>query len=252
MSFDFLGTFNKSQFDRLAAFARSQLADAGGRLLHLVYEKLRVGALVINYDDGGSPTGYTVSDSKSTYIGRLVSAYEVLGGDVLHDLQVRSKAQSVFLRAATDTSNAQFLSSGDVMGTRGLGDAPSAEYVRQVKSWMTAPLHYRREYLERKIRRALDYAEQLETELEAIKQATSEDASVEGSLGYVVRAVEELIQDFNYRAVSDDKGRDPHGRTTYAPLLPYSKTGADPEKVSPDVTMAGRDDDGFKTTGEVR
>ena len=250
MAFDFLGTFNKSQFDRFIEFARKQLVDVGGRIAHLTYEKSRIGSLAFEYDAGGVPTKYTVSSATTTYIGGLVAAYEALGGDVIHDLQVRTRNQSIFLEAGSDTTSPSRMSSGDYVAAKGLGDAVSAEWVRQARSWMASPIHYRREYLERKIRRAIDYVEQLDDEL-AVLTVIGESKDTRDSLEFVATAVQSLLSDLNYRPIFDDKGADPHGKTSNAPLLPYSKTGADPETVSPDPEMAGRDDDGFRYSGQV-
>jgi hypothetical protein len=249
LAWDFLGTFNRSQFDRFVAFARTQLTDVGGRIAHLVYERNRLGALSFEYEPGGKPVKYTVSGAKTTYIGGLVAAYEVLGGNVLRDLQVRSQSQAVHVLAGSDTAPPSFMSNGDAIAGKGLGDAVSAEHMRQARTWMSAPIHYRREYLERKIRRALDYAEQLDTELSLLMAVTAESTQ-EGSLEFVVNAINQLISDYNYRIIYDDKGRDPDGRLTSAPLLPYSRTDADPAVAGNAPGVAGRDDDGFRYSGQ--
>ncbi len=246
MAFDFLGTFNKSQFDRFMTFARSQFADISGRVAHLNYEKLRAGSLTFTYDGGGVPTAYSASSSTSTYIGGLVAAYEALGGDVKFDLQVRTRAQSVFLVAGTDTSPAQYMSNGEVVGGKGLRDSASAEYIRTAREWMHPALHYRREYLERKIRRVIDYVDQLDAELELLA-SIQQPADTEGSLEWVATKISELLTNDNYLAIYDDKGRDPHGKSVYAPFLPYSKRGTTLPQVEPGV--AGRDDGGFIPAG---
>lgn len=246
MAFDFLGTFNKSQFDRFIAFAQSQLADVGGRVAHLNYEKKRLGSLTFEYGGGGIPTSFTVTSATGTYIGGLIAAYEALGGNVLFDLQVRSRPQAVHLLAGTETQPAQFMSNGDVVGGKGLADGTTAVLVNRARSWMQSPLHYRREYLERKVRRALDYAEQLDDEIAALAVAVG-PAIEKYSLAWVAGQVAELLQDTNYRAVFDDKGQDPHGKTTYAPFLPYSKADSQLAQVEPGV--AGRDNEGYMYPG---
>ena len=250
MAFEFLGTFNRSQFERFVAFARTQLTGVGGRIAHLVYERNRLGALSFEYASGGNPVKYTVSGTKTTYIGGLVAAYEVLGGNVLRDLQVRSQSQAVHVLPGSETAPPMFMSNGEAIAGKGLGDALSAEHIRQLKAWMAAPIHYRREYLERKIRRALDYAEQLDTELDLLMAVTAAKTQ-EGSLEFVVAAINQLISDYNYRIIYDDKAQDVDGRLTCAPLLPYSKTDANSAVAGNDPGPVGRDDDGVRQSGQA-
>lgn len=246
MAFDFLGTFNKSQFDRFIAFARSQLSDTDGRVAHLNYEKRRIGSLTFEYAGGGVPTSYTVTSATSTYIGGLVAAYEALGGNVLFDLQVRSMNQAVFVLAGTETSAPQFMSNGEVLGGKGLADGTTAVLMRKARAWMDGPIHYRREYLEKKVRRALDYVDQLNAEIAALAVAVG-PATEKNSLENIAKLVSEKLLDTNYRAIFDDKGQDPHGRTVYAPFLPYSKADSQLAQVEPGV--AGRDNEGYLYPG---
>lgn len=247
MAFDFLGTFNASQLERLAAFLRDQVGDVPGRIAHLTYEKQRLGSLAFEYDGGGNPTGYTVSDPKSTYIGGLVASYRVLGGNVTRDLQVRRMSdQGVYRVRGTDTQPANRMSNGEVVGTKGLGDGASAELVRSARSWAQGALHYRREYLERKIRRALDYADQIEAEL-ALLTAITGQANQKGSLENTLEAIRALIREPEYRAIYDDKGKDPDGRKTYAMILGFSRAGSTLETDTPGPE--GRDLDGYREEG---
>lgn len=252
MAFEWLGTFNKSQFDRFAAFARQQLADVSRRITHLNTEQRRIGGLTFEYDVGGVPVGtWSATSSTSTYIGRLVAAYEILGGDVFFDLQVRdTETQGVYLVRGTEVSPADRMSNGEIVGARGLADGPSAEYLQSARSWLIAPLHYRKEYLERKIRRALDYSDQLTAELAFLSNVRA-DAETYNSLEYLFVQINDLLKDFTYRSIYDDKGKDPHGKYTMAPFLPYSLTDADPQVIGSEPAAAGRDNDGFRESGEV-
>lgn len=249
MAFDWLGTFNKSQFDRFAAFARQQLEQVGRRTLHLQAELYRLGGLQFSFNADGTPSQFQVS-STETYIGRLVAVYEILGGNVLFDLQVREKSESqaVYLLRGSEATPPTTMSNGEIIGARGLGDGLTAEYMQTARSWLDAPLHYRRGYLERKVRRAIDYRDQLEDELSLLKTIRS-DAKTFNSLEYIFTQINELIPDFQYRAIYDDKGKDPHGKHTMAPFLPYSLTQANPEVVGTVPHAPGRDDDGFREGG---
>lgn len=246
MAFEFLGTFNKSQFDRFLAFAKSQLADIDGRILHLNFEKQRIGNISFVYEGGGIPSSYTVSSATTTYIGGLVSAYEVLGGSVLHDLQVRSRSQAVYLLPGDEVTPPQYMSNGEMMAGKGLEDATTAEYVREARDWMLPSMQHRREYLERKIRKALDYAEQLADEIDYL-ELVRKPANNEYSLENLSQKVAQLYSDPQYKAITDDKGTDTYGKLTYAPFLPYSRTGATQQTVEPGE--AGRDIGGFVEAG---
>lgn len=243
MSYEILGTFNKSQFDRFVAFAQAQTTDILGRITHLTAEQNRVGKLVFGYDPGGVPIGY-VPSPKNSYMGRLIACYEILGGDALHDLNLRSTSQPVFLLPGDETKPAQLLSNGEVMGATGLADSESAVLMQQAKAWIPEALQYRRDYLERKIRRALDYSDQLQTEIDLL-QVIVQAKSVNGSLAYIIDQMQQLMQDPTYRATYDDKGKDPLGKKVNAPYKPYLG--------GPDVVPAdtwGRDSGGTTAPGE--
>lgn len=247
MAFDFLGTFNKSQFERFLAFAKDQLTDVVGRIRHISYEKRRMGNLVFEYDKGGTPLSYTTTSPATTYIGGLVSAYEVLGGQVKYDLQVRTRKQAVYILDGSEYDTPSLLSNGEILPGKALADSLSAEFMAEAKAWLQPALHYRREYLERKVRRALDYVDQLDQE-QKVLETIVKDKTVEGSLEEIAEQVGLLFAKTDYRAIFDDKGSDPYGRTTYAPFLPYSRAGATVEPTEPGP--AGRDTDGVRQEGQ--
>jgi len=224
VAFEWLGTFNRSQFTRLADFARAQLVAVEDRLVHLVAEQTRVGSITMLFNVG-DPQGY-VADPDS-YIGRLVAAYEVLGGDAFLDLHIRLVSDPVFALKADETSAPQLYSSGEVKAGPGLADAPSATQVANLRGWIDDTLQYRKDYLERKIRRALDYADQLQAEVDRLTRVT-QSVDADGSVENIIAQVEQLISDPGYRAIQDDQGKDPHGKLAYAPLAGY-EPGADRE-----------------------
>jgi hypothetical protein len=246
MAFDWLGTFNKSQFDRFAAFAEAQLGVLAGRILHLQYEILRVGRLSFSYDANGTPKAYDTG-GPNTYIGKLIAAYEVLGGNALYDLNVRDMAQAVYLLPAGEMSPPQLMSNGEVMGQPGLADGPSAMLIQQARSWLPEAMDYRRERIERQIRRMVDYVDQLEAEMDLLdKMAAS--TTTKGSLQNIFAAINDLFHDPIYRTIYDDRGKDPHGKLTYAPFKPYSDDGKSEDR-EPSL-IYGRDDGGATVPGE--
>jgi hypothetical protein len=212
-----LGTFNASQFKRLQTFAQAQLADIPGRLAHLAAEQARVGNVLFQFNQS-VVVSYAVSDPDS-YIGRLFAVYEILGGDAFYDLPLRqSQTQALFLMKGDESHSAQLISNGKVVGTQGLMDADSAIPVQQIRAWMNDSIQYKREAIERKIRRALDYADQLAAEAQLLNTIQG-DATTTGSLANLIAAINALITSQNYRAIADDKGQDPTGNYAYAPYI---------------------------------
>ncbi len=241
--FDFGGTFNKSQLDRLASFVREHAHEAEAFVAHLEAELSRVGILSVIYDAAGNPIGYKASPTNS-YIGRLVGAYEVMGGDVLHDLQVRPMGSPVFLVAGDEVSDPKILSNGEPVPERVLADAPSSKLVASIKRFSAGPIA-RRDYLERKVRRTIDYADQLLEQIAVLRSmagGSEDEASLEG----LVQAVNLLISDKTYRAIADDQGRDPYGKLSRAPFTSYDPG---PDRTAPEGVGVERGEAGYIVYG---
>ncbi len=220
MAFEFLGTFTASQFSRFSTWVQAQVGQIPARIQHLNAEIARIGGLAFSYDSGGVPTFIQPSDT-TTYIGRLFQCYEALGGDAEFDLQVRTMSQPVFKTTGTPNNPPQLLSNGEVQGQPGLGDAPSAEVLRTLRDWTYDAQFYRRDLLERKIRRAMDYVDQLNAEVTLLGQIQA-DASAQGSLGFILNSMEQLVGNRYYLpAQNDSSNPDPHGKAAYGPIASY-------------------------------
>lgn len=222
MSYDFLGTFNQSQFERFLAFARSQLPYVGGRIQHLEAECSRLGTIIFRYSKG-VPQGFSATPSNS-YIAKLLGAYEVLGGNPFIDLRVRLRSDPVFKLKGSESTPSQFMSNGEVIGSKGLSDAPTAELMLQAKSWISDTLQQRFDRLERKIRRAMDYSDELKAEIATLKTIQL-SATTEGSLEYIAAQITQYLSEQNYRAVFNDRGGDTYGFHVYAPFSSYDIVG---------------------------
>ena len=244
MAFDFLGTWNKSQMDRAFAFVRSQLPLVKARIEHLTAEQIRIGSIMFRYDDHGAAIGCK-ADSNTSYMGKLFRAYQALGGDPFIDMNLRLESQAIFLTSGTEQSVPQLMSNGEVVGAPGLADSPSAETMRQVLAWVNTTLWYRRENLERKIRRALDYREQLSHEV-TLLQTIQAEATVESSLEWAYTTLMDLITDGMYRAVTDDHGGDILAKQTMAPFSSYDQG---PDSVPGGATTTQRQDGGLVPQG---
>lgn len=216
MAFTFKGTFNRSQFERFITFARSQLPLVASRQNHLDAEIQRIGTVVFKLERGVAQ-GYEARPSTS-YLAKLLAAYEVLGGNPLIDLRLRLSANPVYFVQGDESTGAQYTSGGEPIGGKGLIDGPTAVLMDSARSWLDDTLQDRFLRLERKIRRALDYADQLRVEkqnLDVLQMA----ASVEGSLEFIAAQIEEYMSDSNYRPCYDDQSqgkRDPEGKLVYA------------------------------------
>lgn len=220
MSYDFQGTFSRSQFTRFKTYLLNQIRLIDARIAHLQAERDRIGDLAFAYDSGGVPTGYA-NDPPLTYCGKLFGAYEALGGDVEFDLQVRNTSQPVFQLAGSEMEPPQLMSNGEVIGTIGLGDAESSTLMQKMRGWVDGDLQRRKDSLERKIRRAIDYAEQLEEEINEL-QTLKASIDVDGSLEFYIKEMDALADNRRYPAITnDDTAPDPHGKLARAPLAAY-------------------------------
>jgi hypothetical protein len=195
-----------------------QLID--GRIAHLKAERDRIGNLAFAYDAGGVPTALT-DDPPTTYCGKLYGAYVALGGNAEFDLQVRSTNQPVFQLEGDEVQDSQLMSNGEVISVLGLSDAESAILMQRMRGWVQGDLHRRRDYLERKIRRALDYSEQLSAEISELETLKS-SVDTDGSLEFLITEMEALSSNRGYTAITDDSGSpDPHGKFARAPVAGY-------------------------------
>ena len=220
MAYNFQGTLTATQFARFKIYVRNQVQLIDARIAHLKAERDRIGDLAFAYDSGGLPTAYA-NDPPMTYCGKLFGAYEALGGDVEFDLQVRSTSQPVFLLKGDETRSPQLMSNGEVLCVGGLSDAESALYMQKIRGWVESDLQRRRESLERKIRRAIDYAEQLDTEINELELLKA-SADTDGSLEFYIKEMDALANDPRYTAVTNDTNNpDPHGKFARAPVAGY-------------------------------
>lgn len=248
MAHDFLGTFNSSQFERFLAFARSQVPTLAARILHLKAEAARVGKITFTFGTDNVPTKITVTEG--SYLAKLLAAYEVLGGNPYLDLRLRDRnTQAVFVVKATEGKSAQYMSSGEPLSGTALLDAPSAILMSRMKAPLAGVLHRRFGYLERKIRRALDYGDELQLEIDCLtkyQKAVTEP----GSLEEMASRVQQLLVSPEYRAIYSDGGQDPLGLNVHAPFSSFDAEPSD-ETGAPNREAPGpqRQNSGFVPAG---
>jgi hypothetical protein len=226
LAYEFLGTFNRSQWERWLAYARSQLPLVEPRRQHVQSEIARVGSVIFRIDKG-VPRGYA-GDPETSYLGKLLRAYEVLGGSPMLDLRVRLQTDPVFILKGDELTFAQMTSAGEPIGSKGLEDGPTAVLVQRGKRWLNDTTKARFNYLERKIRRAVDYSDQLQVELQYITKT-------------------------NYRATYDDQAQgkaDPLGLLAHAPFGSYDARPSQNQDVDRTVTTVQRQAGGVVEPGE--
>jgi hypothetical protein len=185
----------------------------------------------------GTPIGYT-PDSETSYLGQLLIAYEVLGGDPQHDLQVRSITDPVYLQRGSESTPALMMSNGEPVAQKGNADAVTARLISSMRGWADDSIHRRRDYLERKIRRTIDYSDQLQAEI-SLLQTIQKDVTSNGSLEKIISDIDQLFSDKSYRAIYDDNGKDVYGKLTYSPFSAYEPGGTRGTAPGPERTENG-------------
>lgn len=177
MAFSFLGTFTTGQLEQLRKFAKVQEVELASRRKFLVRKMYEIGAFVTLFDAATKlPLRYSVS--YGSYAGKLLQAYKALGGHPEKEFILRTRDQPVYLTLGSpiDTQNPQNAQSGFSdqysNGRRNRGDQrfdrDVAVLVEKFKEWQLEPIKRKRENLEYKLKRALDYFDELQLEYDML------------------------------------------------------------------------------------
>jgi hypothetical protein len=200
---------------------------------------------IFKYGQDGSLQGYT-ADPANSYIAKLLVAYEVQGGNPYLDLAVRARNDPVYKLRGDQGAMPQLMSNGEVIGAPGLADAASAQLMRLAREWLEGTLDARMGVLERKIRRSLDYYDQLDEEAKLLGYIVMSPDTA-GSLEFVAKGIYDLFTDGTYRPIYDDHGKDPRGVLAYSPFSSYDSGPNSPADMA---NSFRRQDDGAKQKGE--
>lgn len=187
MSFNFFGTFTTSQFDELEIFSRIQSKDIKDRIKWLGAEAERVGRFITIYNpETGYPQSFTAVPPTS-YAAKLMTAYRILGGIPERDMLLRTSDDPVFLTRGT---NIQKSDTGGAEGgfsdlySNGRRDRGNQRFdrslgikVEKLKKWQVEAIKHKREHLEFKIKRALDYSDQILTEKQMLTVMNAEEST---------------------------------------------------------------------------
>jgi len=194
MAFNFYGTLTTGQWEEFKKFALIQKTDIQARILWLNRELLTVGVFTTIYDDGTNlPVSFTAAPTTS-YAAKLLQAYRILGGTPERDMILRTSDQPVFLTTAphmqvqTDGTVAGGFSDLFTNGKRYRGtqrfDRDLGFIIERFKKWQLEAIKRKREHLEFKIKRALDYSDQLQIERDLLQAmiAPASDTSVDNQI----------------------------------------------------------------------
>ncbi len=184
MAFNMYGTFSSGQWECFKAFARIQKVDVQLRINWLQKQLSMNGIFQTTYD-GPNPVSF--SASAGSYAAKLIAAYRVLGGVPERDMLLRTSDIPVF---KTKGTSIQDQVTGDTSGgfsdtfSNGRRERGSQRFdrdlgllVESLKGWQLAAIKAKRERLEFKIKRALDYSDQLQNEINLLMAVLDETST---------------------------------------------------------------------------
>lgn len=164
MAFDFLGTFRRSQFEDLYAYAEAHLENVDPRIEYLKSEIERLGWIEYTFEEG-ERVDYVVRPVNSL-LAKYSRAFEYYGGS-LTALQIRSRGDWIYVtKGEFDLGdNRPYAggrpSEGDYKSNnRHYNDDVPGNYVYSVKDWIAPSIKRRLEDLEFRIKRTIDRSDQ--------------------------------------------------------------------------------------------
>lgn len=216
MAFSFYGLMTTGQWQAFKAFSGIQRLELVQRRTWLQKQLLMVGVFSTEYD-GPNPVSFTAS--AGSYAAKLLAAYRVLGGVPEDDMLLRTRDKPVF---KTKSQNVNTGPDGTVDGgfsdvySNGRRDRGTQRFDRdlglrvdRLKDWQLEAIKAKRERLEFKIKRALDYSDQIQQEIGLITSLLGDETAV-GSVDYQVLQVETEMATPGTMNVVDDLD-DVHG-----------------------------------------
>ncbi len=178
MAFNFYGTFSLGQYEQYKTWSKYQEADIKKRIAYLENLIVRNGVFRTTFDDNHNPSRYTISPPNS-YAAKLMKAYCSLGGSPTKDFIIRDSSLVTFKikGAPLDTQDKDNPTAGysnsysDGTYDRGpLYDRDVGYLVERSKGWQLEAIKRKREQLEFKIKRCLDYVDSLIAEKDMLQK----------------------------------------------------------------------------------
>lgn len=183
MAFCFYGTATSGQWEVFKAFSNIQRKELVLRKAWLQKQLSMNGVFTTTYD-GPKPVSFTCS--AGSFGSKLLSAYRVLGGVPERDMLLRTRNMPVFKTKAqniTDVSPGQTEGGFSDVYSNGRRERGTQRFdrdlglrVERLKGWQLEAIKAKRERLEFKIKRCLDYSDELQRE-EATIDALLDDQS---------------------------------------------------------------------------
>ena len=173
MAFNFFGTFTSAQWEAFRAFTVMQSSELDARVAWLKAELLRVGIFETSYDNNNTPVSFTCMPVYS-YGAKLLSAYRVLGGEPERDFLLRTRNMPVYLKRSVNGYSDEY-TNGRVHRGEMRNDRDIGLVVEKLKWWQLEAIKMKREHLEFKIKRTLDYSDQLDQELQLLKRYLADE-----------------------------------------------------------------------------
>lgn len=179
MAFNFFGTFTTGQLQQLVDFSFVQERDLAKRRLWLMAQLTRNGVFSTEYDPQTHlPKAF--SASAGSYAAKLLQAYRILGGTPEKDFMLRTSDKPVFLTRGKNIDTgvtavdptagySDVLSNGRRVRGSQRFDRDVGVQVERLKTWQSEAIKRKREHLEFKIKRALDYSDQLQREIAVLE-----------------------------------------------------------------------------------
>jgi hypothetical protein len=174
MAFNFFGTFTTGQFEVFENFTELQKLELVLRYRWLTRQLFRIGIFSTQYE-ANIPISFTVLPSNS-YGAKLIQAYKILGGTPEFDMLLRTRDKPVYLTAGSSlaiTANETVTGGYSDVYSNGRRDRGDQRFdrdlglkVEKIKRWQLEAIKQKRERLEYKIKRTLDYSDQIQQEIE--------------------------------------------------------------------------------------
>jgi hypothetical protein len=195
MAFSFFGVCSSGQWLVFKAFALVQKTELQLRRMWLQKEISKIGTFITEYGDDFMPKEFTATPHNS-YAAKLIEAYKIMGGVPERDMLLRTLDKPVYLTSGQNITKTEGGVSGGYSDTFSNGrrfrggqrfDRDLGLTIDRLKRWQLESIKHKREHIEYKIKRALDYSDQLQIELNQIETLLGDG---EGSVDDQIQKIE--------------------------------------------------------------
>ena len=195
MAINIFGTMSTGQWNIFRAFTLVQKVELQLRKLWLQKEIQKVGVFTTEYGPDNFPVSF--SATPGSYADKLMQAYRIMGGVPERDMLLRTSDKPVYLNRGappvqdqngqfTDSSAGSFSNGRIVRGNQRF-DRDLGLRVDRLKKWQLESIKNKLEHIEYKIKRSLDYSDQLQNELMQVNTLLGSDV---GSVDDLILQIE--------------------------------------------------------------